>query len=45
MMRTLTRSPVFRCAAVALAAAALLYLGVLRLLLSMRRFGCCPIYS
>lgn len=44
MMRTITKSPVFRCAAVALAAAAFVYVGILALLLSMQRFGCCPIF-
>lgn len=33
----------FRCAVGALAVALLLYLGILGLLLSMQRFGCCPI--
>lgn len=33
----------FRCAVLALSAASFFYLGILGLLLSMQRFGCCPI--
>lgn len=33
----------FRCAVGTLAAASFFYLGILGLLLSMQRFGCCPL--
>lgn len=37
------KNTLFRCAVGALAVASLVYLSILGLLLSMQRFGCCPI--
>lgn len=42
-MPAVTKNAVFRCAVGALAAASFFYLGILGLLLSMQRFGCCPL--
>lgn len=39
----MTKSTLFRWAIGALAAASFVYLGILGLLLSMQRFGCCPL--
>lgn len=37
------KNTLFQCAMGALALASLVYLGILGMLLSMQRFGCCPI--
>lgn len=42
-MPAATKHTLFRCAGGALAAASFFYLGILGLLLSMQRFGCCPL--
>lgn len=43
-MPTVIKNTLFRCAVGVLAAASLFYLGILGLLLSMQRLGCCPIF-
>lgn len=42
-MPAVTENALFRWSVAALAAAAFIYLGILGLLLSMQRFGCCPL--
>lgn len=42
-MTAVIKNTLFRCAVGALAVALVLYLGILGLLLSMQRLGCCPI--
>ena len=42
-MKALTRSASFRRAVGSVAAASFVYLGILGMLLSMQRFGCCPL--